>query len=138
MSPAPSVEAPSLAAQPLSTAMREGSAAEHDAAENSGYMTELLNGRVNEAGYAAYLQRLHTVYAALEQAVRARLDDAAVAAVYDPAVERLSAIEADLLHWAPGAPDGVASPAAAAYAARLARRRLGWRTTRASLHALPR
>ena len=111
--------APSLAAQPLSTAMREGSAAEHDAAENSGYMTELLNGRVNEAGYAAYLQRLHTVYAALEQAVRARLDDAAVTAVYDPAVERLSAIEVDLEHWAPGAPHGVESPAAAAYAARL-------------------
>jgi heme oxygenase len=111
--------APSVAAQPLSTAMREGSAAEHDAAENSSYLIELLNGRVNEAGYAAYLQRLHTVYAALEQAVRARLDDAAVAAVYDRGVERLSAIESDLNHWAPDAPYGVASPAAAAYAARL-------------------
>ncbi len=119
MNPAPSLATPSLDAQPLSTAMLEGSAAEHDAAENSGYMTELLSGRVNEAGYAAYLQRLHTVYAALENAVRDRSDDAAVAAVYDSALERLSAIEADLNHWAPGAPYGVESPAAAAYAARL-------------------
>ena len=35
---------------PLSTAMREGSQAEHTAAENSAFMAELLGGRVNEPG----------------------------------------------------------------------------------------
>lgn len=111
--------APDLDQQPLSAAMREGSAAEHDAAENSGFMAELLGGRVNEAGYAAYLQRLHMVYAAMEESVRARSADPVVSAVYDPAVERRTAIEADLDHWAPGEPYGTDSPAAAAYADRL-------------------
>lgn len=86
---------------------------------------QLLAGRINAAGYTAYLQRLHTVYAALEDAVRARRTDPAVAAVYDPAVERRAALEADLDHWAPGAPYDTDSPAAAEYAARLRSRDWG-------------
>ena len=43
---------------PLSTAMRDGSQVEHEAAENSAFMAELLGGRVNEPGYADYLLRL--------------------------------------------------------------------------------
>ena len=43
---------------PLSTAMREGSRAEHEAAESSSFIGELLAGRVSEAGYTAYLLRL--------------------------------------------------------------------------------
>ena len=39
---------------PLSTVMREGSQAEHTAAEGSSFMTELLAGRISEAGYAVY------------------------------------------------------------------------------------
>lgn len=104
----------------LSVAMKQGSAAEHDAAEQSPFMTELLAGRIGASGYSEYLLRLRVVYAALEDAVRARRDDAMVAAVYDPALERLSAIDADLDHWlAPGAARDVDSPAAAAYAERL-------------------
>ena len=37
---------------PLSTLLREGSAAEHREAEPSSFMSELLAGRVNAAGYA--------------------------------------------------------------------------------------
>ena len=107
------------AQQPLSAALRTGSRAEHESAENSGFVTELLAGRVNEAGYAAYLRRLHTVYVALEDAVFAHRDDPLVAAVYDPALERRAALEADLGHWAPGQPVETTSVAAAAYADRL-------------------
>lgn len=114
-----------VAEQPLSTAMREGSEAEHDAAESSDFTVELLAGRINKAGYAAYLQRLHTVYAALEDAIRFHRADPTVAAVYDPAVERRAALEADLEHWAPGQPYGTDSPAAADYAARLRSRDWG-------------
>lgn len=90
-------------ARRVSVAMREGSAAEHAAAERSPFVSELVAGRVNERGYADYLRRLRVVYAALEDAVRSHRDDPMVSAVYDPALERLAAIDADLDHWAPGA-----------------------------------
>src|SRR6202012_4536200 len=100
--------------------MKEGSAAEHEGAEESPFVTELLAGRVNGQGYADYLRRLRMIYGALEKAVRARRDDPLVAAVYDPALERLSAVDADLEHWAPGAPHEVSSPSAATYRDRIA------------------
>lgn len=114
--------APALPA--LSTAMREGSRAEHEAAEGSLFVGELLAGRISTAGYAAYLRRLRVVYAALEGAVRRHAAHPVVAAVADPALERLAALDADLAHWAPGtdpaAPlDAVDSPAAHAYADRI-------------------
>ncbi|OYN80658.1 biliverdin-producing heme oxygenase [Mycolicibacterium sphagni] len=100
--------------------MRDGSAADHDAAERSPFVAELLGGNVNAQGYVDYLQRLRLVYAAIEDAVRARRDDPLVAAVYDPALERLSAIDADLDHWAPGIGREVDSAAAATYRDRVA------------------
>jgi heme oxygenase len=51
--------------------------------------------------------------------MRVRRHDPVVAAVYDPALERLSAIDADLDHWAPGAARGIESPAAVAYRDRI-------------------
>lgn len=110
---------PDLDEPTLSAAMREGSKAEHEAAENSTFMSELLDGQINEQGYADYLLRLRVVYEALESTVRSRLDDPAVAAVHDPALERLATIDADLEHWAPGADRDVDSPAAEAYRDRL-------------------
>ena len=104
---------------PLSTAMREGSMAEHEAAEHSSFMSELMAGKLVERAYADYLLRYRDVYDALETAVRSRLDDPAVAAVHDTALERLAAIDADLDHWAPDGPRTSASPAAAAYRERL-------------------
>jgi heme oxygenase (biliverdin-producing, ferredoxin) len=103
------------AVPPLSVAMKEGSTSEHDAAEQSPFVSELLAGRVNGQGYADYLLRLRAVYSALEETVRIRRNDPLVAAVYDPALERLAAIDADLDHWAPGAAREVRSAAAAAY-----------------------
>lgn len=100
---------------PLSTAMREGSKVQHQEAEDSAFMAELLDGRVNERGYADYLRRLRMVYAALEETVRANAGDPIVAAVADPALERLAAIDADLEHWAPSERLEVDSPAASAY-----------------------
>ena len=75
-----------LVDSPLSTAMREGSMAEHEAAEHSSFMTELMGGALVEQAYADYLLRYREVYAALETAIRSRLDDPAVAAVHDPAL----------------------------------------------------
>jgi heme oxygenase (biliverdin-producing, ferredoxin) len=108
------------AVRTLSIALKEGSTSDHDTANRSPFVTELLAGRVNDQGYAAYLLRLRAVYAALENAMRARRDDPVVAAVYDPALERLVAIDADLDHWAPGAAREIDSPAVQAYCDRIA------------------
>jgi heme oxygenase (biliverdin-producing, ferredoxin) len=120
----------------LSAAMREGSMAEHQAAEDSSFMSELLGGNVNERGYADYLLRLRVAYAAMEELVRAHRDDAGVAAVHDEALERLAAIDADLDHWLGGADAdrSVDSPAAAAYAQRLREAAAEWPTLLVAHH----
>ncbi|MBS44849.1 MAG: biliverdin-producing heme oxygenase [Nocardioides sp.] len=115
----------------LASALRDGSRAEHEAAEGSAFMAELLAGALNEDAYRDYLLRLRTVYTALEDAVRSRAGDPLVAAVHDPGLERLATIDADLAHWAPGtdpalAAGAVDSPAARAYAERLAECAHGW------------
>jgi heme oxygenase len=82
-------------------------------------MAELLGGRIAAAGYATYLRRLRPVYAALESLTRELCDDPLVAAVHDPALERLAALDADLGHWAPGEVRAPESPAALAYGERI-------------------
>ena len=118
----------------LSAAMREGSMAEHQAAEDSSFMSELLGGRVNERGYADYLLRLRVAYAAMEEVVRDHLDDAGVAAVHDTALERLAAIDADLDHWVPDGDRVVDSPAAEAYRERLLAAAAEWPTLLVAHH----
>lgn len=117
------VLSPAAVTTPLSAAMKEGSQAEHTAAENSGFMSELLGGRVNELGYTDYLLRLRMVYEALESTARELAGDAAVSAVVDPALERLAAIDADLDHWLGDSAAAVSrtidSPAAEAYRNRI-------------------
>jgi len=104
----------------LSAAMREGSRVEHEEAESSAFMAELLDGRVNDLGYATYLARYRGIYAALEDAVRG-CDAPAIEAVYDVRLERLATIEADLTYWRQrvSAPIEATSPATEAYIARL-------------------
>lgn len=108
---------------PLSIAMRDGSKVEHEEAENSSFMSELLGGRVNETGYLAYLLRLRPVYEALEAVGREYAEDPLIASVFDRDLERLAAIDADIDHWlaAAGAPTStrIDSPAAEAYAERV-------------------
>lgn len=109
------------AVRSLSVAMREDSRSEHDAAEQSSFMSELLGGRVNDQGYVDYLLRLRAVYRALEDTVRAWRSDPVVAAFYDPMLERLATIDADLDHWAPqGSVREIDSPATRAYCDRIA------------------
>ena len=104
---------------PLSTAMRQGSLAQHSDAENATFTSELMAGRINEAGYTDYLRRLRVVYAALEEVGRGLADDPIAAELHDPALERLAAIEADIAHWSNGGSLDVDSPAATAYAERV-------------------
>lgn len=104
---------------PLSVAVREGSRVDHEAAEGSAFVTGLLAGRVDREGYATYLRRLRAVYAAMESVGRAHRSDPWVAAVHDPALERLDAIDADLAVWSPAGPADERTPAVTAYVERL-------------------
>lgn len=100
----------------LSRLLRDGSRREHESAEGSAFMSELLAGRVSPRGYADYLARLQRVYAALEAAGQALAGHPAVDAVLDPALERSSAILDDVAHWGTG---DAATPATDAYVARI-------------------
>jgi heme oxygenase len=99
--------------------MRAGSRDEHKAAEQSPFIAELLGGRLIKDAYVDYLLRLRVVYAALESAVSAHRDDPLVAAVYDPALERLPALEADLRQWTNGDLRDIDSSASEEYRSRL-------------------
>ncbi len=115
------VDAPVLVApeDTLSTAMKKGSAVEHEQAEGSTFMAALLDGRMERAGYVAYLRRLRSVYAALESVSHELADDPIASMIIDPALNRLASIDADLDFWAPGTQDELDSPAAAAYIERI-------------------
>lgn len=104
---------------PLSAAMREGSRPEHEEAEGTGFVADLLAGRAHPDRYAAYLLRLRVVYAALERAVRDHRAHPAVAAVHDESLCRVDALDADLDHWWPGRDRAVSSPAADRYRERI-------------------
>ena len=103
----------------LSDALREGSAAEHRAAEASPFVGDLLAGRATRRQYAGYLHRLRVVYAALEAALHSHRDHPAVAAVYDEGLVRTDALDRDLEHWSPGAGQEPASAGARAYRDRI-------------------
>jgi heme oxygenase len=103
----------------LSEALREGSAAEHRAAEASSFVGDLLAGRATSGQYAGYLRRLRVVYAALEAALHAHRDHPAVAAVYDEGLVRTEALDRDLEHWSPAPDREPASDGADAYRDRI-------------------
>lgn len=107
------------AAWQLSAAMRAASQQEHDAAERSPFISDLLQGRLGAEAYLAYLVRLRTIYAALEDAIRTYRHDPVVATVYDPVLERLPAIHGDLDYWNNGSTTHPDSPAADSYRRRL-------------------
>lgn len=103
----------------LSVRMREGSMAEHREAEDSNFMTALMNLEVNAAGYAEYLARMLRVYQALEVTGRDVADHPIAGAIVDTALDRVDALKADLAFWSQGqAPNGI-SPATDAYEARI-------------------
>ncbi|QSF58545.1 heme oxygenase (biliverdin-producing) [Nocardioides sp. zg-1228] len=114
---------PAPATAALSIAMRDGSQEAHTEAEGSAFMAELTSARINALGVRDYLLRFREVYRTLEALGTELAGDPAVAAVVDPALDRLAAIEEDLAFWAQAAgapaPAEFHSPATDAYVARL-------------------
>ncbi|WP_454050682.1 biliverdin-producing heme oxygenase [Cellulomonas sp. Marseille-Q8402] len=106
---------------PLSLLLREGTRPEHEAAEGSSFVEDLLGGRLTLEAYVDLALQLHAVYVALEETaelVRRAPDGDGV--VFDE-LRRVPAIEADLVHLAgPGwRLRATPLPATAAYADRI-------------------
>ena len=93
--------APSLS---LSQAFKQGSQELHDETEASTFIEDLMGGKVNLVGYLNYLKSLRVVYAALEEVSHAHADDPIVAALHDPALDRLASIDADIATLSTGDP----------------------------------
>ncbi len=106
---------------PLSVLLREGTRAEHEAAEGSPFVEELLGGRLTVAAYTDLALQLHAVYAALEEVAEdVRRTPAGAGVVFDE-LHRVPALEADLAHLlGPGWRERATPlPATAAYADRV-------------------
>lgn len=106
-------------AVPLSVRLREGTRAEHEAAEGSTFVEDLLAGRLTPAAYVDLALQLHAVYTALEEVGEQVSRTPAGSGVVFDELRRVPAVEADLAHLAgPGWRGRDAPlPATAAYAA---------------------
>lgn len=86
------------AAEGFAARLREGTRADHEAAEASGFVAALLDGRLGVAAYADLLSQTHLVYEVLEECARSYDGHPEVAPFLDPALERVPSLEADLAH----------------------------------------
>lgn len=113
--------APDPGPAPLSTLLREGTRADHEAAEGSRFVEDLLGGRLTVAAYADLALQLHAVYVALEEVGEAVRATPAGAGLVVEELLRVPALESDLAHLL--GPDwrdrATVLPATAAYVARL-------------------
>ncbi|MFD9593241.1 heme oxygenase (biliverdin-producing) [Kitasatospora sp. NPDC059973] len=106
---------------PFSTVLRTASSEEHEAAEQSSFMSRLLGGRLGIDAYADLTGQLWYVYRALEGRTPELADHPVAGPFIDRALLRTAAIERDLEHLrGPGWREGLAPlPATAAYVARV-------------------
>lgn len=79
----------------LADYLRASSSGQHHDTETRSFITELLSGDLSLADYTRYLGQYAWVYEALEQLVD-RVSQVDHIEVFDPALERLPAIESDL------------------------------------------
>lgn len=81
---------------PLSVSLRECTSMAHEHAEESPFMSRLLEGTLSTAAVADYTGQLWFVYRVLEQGVRDNAGQTYLRELADSRLERLPAIEADL------------------------------------------
>ena len=86
-----------LSAASFSVVLRDATREEHTAAEERGFITQLMGGELSEADYWRLLAQYLPLYEALEQAIEAAAaEDDLAAAFHDPRFARVAAIRADL------------------------------------------
>jgi len=80
----------------LSTRVRTGTRAEHDAAQGSGFLDALSDGRLPMTAYADLAAQHYAIYETLEEAATVMADDPSAGAFVFPELTRLPALAADL------------------------------------------
>ncbi|HWL42361.1 MAG TPA: biliverdin-producing heme oxygenase [Ilumatobacter sp.] len=105
----------------FSERLREATAEVHDAAEQSTFMTRLVDGQISVGEYVGLTRQYHAIYAVLEEAAVVMRDDAVAGQFVVPGLERLPSLEADLVALAgpDWASEHAVTPATEAYATRL-------------------
>lgn len=105
----------------IAVRLREGTRATHTQAEKTAFMGALLKGNVDADTYRRMLLALHTIYAAMEQAMERHREHPAVAPLFFPALWRRERLARDLACLCrPGGTTRIPrSLAAAQYAARI-------------------
>jgi heme oxygenase len=112
---------PTAAGPGFATALRAGTRSAHESAEQRQFADDLVQGRIDRAGYAAMLGQLYFVYDRLEQAADAMTSDEQAAPFITPELHRCAPLRADLA-WLLGddwTTTIEALPATADYCARL-------------------
>jgi heme oxygenase len=92
------VSLPVEEAVPLSALLREGTRADHGAANSEDFIERLMSGALNRAAYADLSAQLLVVYEALETASTAVRDDDRGAGLVFNELTRVPAIERDLAY----------------------------------------
>jgi heme oxygenase len=103
--------------QPLSTRVRLGTRADHQAAQGSGFLDALADGRLPVAAYADLTAQHYAIYETLEKAAATMADDPVAGAFVAAELTRLPAL-ADDLRFLGGS--SAVLPATEDYRARLA------------------
>ncbi|MEV2222568.1 biliverdin-producing heme oxygenase [Nocardia vinacea] len=106
---------------PFSTAIRTATAQQHEAAENSSFISDMLGGELGIDSYHRYTAQLWFIYHALEDRWDALADDPIAGPFIRTELARTAELERDLAHLiGPDWRDALeALPATAAYAARI-------------------
>ncbi|MET8423064.1 biliverdin-producing heme oxygenase [Nocardia sp. NPDC004860] len=106
---------------PFSTLIRTATEQQHNEAEHSTFMRDMLGGQLGVEAFYRYTAQLWFVYAALEKHSAALASDPVAGPFVKPELARLAALEADLAHLggANWRDELAALPATAAYAARI-------------------
>lgn len=81
---------------PNSVLLRQRTAAAHESAEGTDFISRLMGGELSADAFADFTGQLWFIYSALESAMRNGREHAAVAAVYDQRLERKEKLEKDL------------------------------------------
>ncbi|GAA0602906.1 biliverdin-producing heme oxygenase [Streptomyces crystallinus] len=113
---------------PFSTVIRTASHEQHTEAENSGFMSALLGGRLGVEAYARYTEQLWFVYQALEDGAAALREDPVAGPFIRPELMRTASLERDLTHLRGAGWQRTASPlpSTRAYAARVRECAVTW------------
>ncbi|WP_433564212.1 heme oxygenase (biliverdin-producing) [Nocardia sp. CA-151230] len=106
---------------PFSTLIRTATEQQHNEAEHSTFMRDMLGGQLGVEAFYRYTAQLWFVYAALEKHSAALASDRVAGPFVKPELARLASLEADLAHLggANWRDELSALPATAAYAARI-------------------